>query len=114
MVEELNTSGTPSGQDSRKRGFYSSALSGQLLADYEQALGVDGLDDEIAMLRAMIKFMVLNNPFNVSFMIRAFNCLQGLIRTKKTVFKQDDTSRLEKAFHNVFKDTPMPRGLAPA
>jgi len=116
MVEEVRTNGTPSPQKPRKHGFYSSALSGELLVYYEEALASDGLEEEIGMLRAMIKFMIINNPFNVTFMLRAFNCLKGLITTQKTVFKPDQkVSKLERAFHNVYGDEVMPRkGPAPA
>ena len=116
MVEEVRTNGTPSPQKPRKHGFYSSALSGELLVYYEEALASDGLEEEIGMLRAMIKFMILNNPFNVTFILRAFNCLKGLIKTQKTTFKPDEgVSRLERAFHNVYGDEVMPRkGPAPA
>src|SRR3989304_2744466 len=54
MVEQVSANGTRSGPDSRKPGYYSSALRGELLVYYEEALGIEGLDQEIALLSAII------------------------------------------------------------
>lgn len=46
--------GQPSNQNARKHGLYSRQVPLELGADYQQALNVEGLDQEIALLRVYI------------------------------------------------------------
>jgi|GEM_PF-6518470 len=59
MVEETGEKkkrGAPEGnQYARKHGFYSHVLSESEQADYELATRVEGIDEEIALLRVKIK-----------------------------------------------------------
>ena len=106
MTEEQNYTGK-----TRTRGYYSSALSGELLEEYEMALGVEGLDNEIALLRGMIKVMLINNVMG-SFLMRAFNTLDRMTKTNRRLFKKDDRNNTEDAIQNVFEKIALKSGIS--
>ena len=113
MVEEI---GSPSvrpstlPQPSRIHGFYSSALSGQELIDYEEALAVDGLENEIALLRSAIKAMITLHSQSWTLIIRAFTCLKGLIKTQKSIFgkDKDKLADIKESMSMILDDLGLP------
>ena len=55
--------GAPKGnQNARKHGFYAKVLDEADQLDFELASGVEGIDDEIALLRVKIKSILENDP----------------------------------------------------
>ncbi len=64
MPEEIKRKrGAPKGnQNARKHGFYSRVLDEAEKLDFELAAGVDGIDDEIALLRVKIKSITGERP----------------------------------------------------
>ncbi len=112
MTEEiLKKKGAPQGnQYARTHGFYSKVLDEQEQLDYEQATEVEGIDDEIALLRVKIKSLVAHDPENVDLIIRATNTLVRLVMTKYNVSKTDKLG-LKEAINNVLKDIALPIGI---
>ena len=111
MVEELNHKrGAPPGnQYARKHGFYSPVLDETERLDFEQAREVDGLDDEIALLRVKIKSLVQRDSQNTKLIMRAIDALGKLVRIKFNIGKNDKKGLLE-AVGNVLKDIALPIG----
>ena len=63
--------GAPKGnQNARKHGFYSKVLDEAERLDFELATGVDGLDEEIALLRVKIKSLLERDPENIKLIMR--------------------------------------------
>ncbi len=112
MSEVTNT--TVSSQS--PRGFYASALRGELLAEYQRALGMEGLEEEIALLRSLIKVVLIRSTSaGLSMFLKAFACLDHLCKTHRKLFKDKniDTNQVSENLHQMLfefiepdEDTP--------
>lgn len=103
--------GAPAGnQNARKHGFYSMVLDEEEQLDFEQATCVEGLDDEIAMLRVRIKSVLRHDPDNMKLIAQATNALAKLVSTRYNISK-DDKNGLREAINNVLKDVALPLGI---
>lgn len=78
--------------------------------DFEQATRVEGLDDEIAMLRVRIKSVLRHDPDNMKLIAQATNALAKLVSTRYNINK-NDKSKLMEAINNVLKDVALPLGI---
>jgi hypothetical protein len=105
-----NKRGAPVGnQNARKHGFYSRVLTDEERKDFERATGVEGIDDEIALMRVKIKSVVANDPDNIALIMQAIGTLARLLKTKKNIGK--DRQSLKEAIGNVLKDIALPLGI---
>jgi hypothetical protein len=103
--------GAPRGnQNARKHGFYSRILDEAERLDFELATGVEGLDDEIALLRVKIKSVLAHDPENVKLIMQATNTLLRLVRTRYNISKEDRKG-LKEAISNVLKEVALPLGI---
>lgn len=112
MTEEIQKKrGAPEGnQYARKHGFYSHVLNEEELADYELAVRVEGIDEEIALLRVKIKSLVQHDPENFRLIVQAMNSLTRLIIAKYHLPKEDKQG-LREAIATVLKDIALPLGI---
>ena len=115
MVEEIeeskNKGGAPLGnQNARKHGFYSRALDEFERAAFEEARDVEGIDEEIALLRVKIKSLVEYDPQNIKLIMRAVEYIGRLIRIKHNISKNDKKGLLD-AVSNALKDIILPVGM---
>ena len=103
--------GAPKGnQNARKHGFYSKVLDEVEKLDFELAAGVEGIDDEIALLRVKIKSLLEHDPENVKLIMQATNTLAGLVKTRYNISKEDRKG-LKEAIGNVLRDVAIPLGI---
>ncbi len=103
--------GAPRGnQNARKHGFYSRVLDKAEQLDFELATGVEGIDDEIALLRVKIKSILEKDPENIKLIMRATKTLERLVKTKFNISKEDKKG-LKEAIANVLKDVALPLGI---
>ncbi len=103
--------GAPKGnQNARKHGFYSKVLDEAEQLDFELASGVEGIDDEIALLRVKIKSLIAHDPENITLIMQATNTLARLVRTRYNISKKDKKG-LKEAIGNVLKDVAIPLGI---
>ena len=103
--------GAPKGnQNARKHGFYSKVLDEAEQLDFELAAGVDGIDDEIALLRVKIKSILEHDPENIKLIMRATNSLERLIRTRYNITREQKKG-LKEAISNVLRDVALPLGI---
>ncbi len=103
--------GAPKGnQNARKHGFYSRVLDETEQLDFELATGVEGIDDEIALLRVKIKSLVARDPENLKLIMQATNTLARLVRTKYNIGREDKKG-LREAIANVLRDIALPLGI---
>jgi hypothetical protein len=112
MAEKLKRKrGAPKGnQNARKHGFYSKVLNEAEQLDFELAAGVNGFDDEIALLRVKIKSLLENDPENIKLLMAATTTLANLVKTKYKISKEQKQG-LKEAIENVLKDIAIPLGL---
>jgi len=103
--------GAPKGnQNARKHGFYSKVLDEVEQLDLELASGVEGIDDEIALLRVKIKSLLEHDPENIRLIMQATNTLARLVRTRYNIAKEQRKG-LKEAIGNVLRDVALPLGI---
>ncbi len=103
--------GAPKGnQNAKKHGFYSKVLDEAEQLDFQLATGVEGIDDEIALLRVKIKSILENNPENIKLIMQATSALERLIRTRYKITKEQRKG-LKEAIGNVLRDVALPLGI---
>ncbi|MBI4303312.1 MAG: hypothetical protein HY665_03105 [Chloroflexi bacterium] len=103
--------GAPKGnQNARKHGFYSKVLDEAEQADFELATGVEGIDEEIALLRVKIKSLIEHDPENIRLIMQAINALARLVTTRYNISKEDKKG-LKEAIATVLKDIALPLGI---
>ncbi|MDD5039391.1 MAG: hypothetical protein PHN78_08790 [Dehalococcoidales bacterium] len=103
--------GAPKGnQNARKHGFYSKTLDETERLDFELATSVEGIDDEIALLRVKIKSLLVRDPDNIKLIMQATNTLARLLRTRYNISREDKKG-LKEAIGNVLKDIALPLGI---
>ena len=110
-AKEKRKRGAPKrNQNARKHGFYSKVLDQAEQLDFELATGVEGIDDEIALLRVKIKSILRHNPENIRLIMQATNALARLVKTKYNISKEDKKG-LKEAIANVLRDVALPLGI---
>ena len=103
--------GAPKGnQNARKHGFYSKVLDEAEQLDFELATGVEGIDDEIVLLRVKIKSLLEHDPENIKLIMQATNTLAGLVKTSYKMTKEQRKG-LKEAIGNVLRDIALPLGI---
>jgi hypothetical protein len=112
MAEKVKRKrGTPKGnQNARKHSFYSKVLDEAEQLDFELASGVEGFDDEIALLRVKIKSLLENDPENIKLLMQATNTLTRLVKAKYHITKEQKQG-LKEAIGNVLRDIAIPLGI---
>ncbi len=110
-AEEKRKRGAPKGnQNARKHGFYSKVLDEAERLDLELASGVNGIDDEIALLRVKIKSILEHDPENVKLIMQVTSALERLIRTRYKITKEQRKG-LKEAIGNVLREVAIPLGI---
>ncbi|MBI2850267.1 MAG: hypothetical protein HYX80_04390 [Chloroflexi bacterium] len=103
--------GAPKGnQNARTHGFYSMALSEVEKLELEQAVGVEGIDAEIALLRVKLKRVLEKEPQNIKLIMQAMDMLAKLLKASETMTPKQK-SKVEKAVNNVVRDNVHPMGF---
>jgi len=111
LAEVERKRGAPKGnQNARKHGFYAKVLDEAEQLDFELATGVEGIDDEIALLRVKIKSILENDPENIRLIMQATNALAKLVKTKYNITKEQKKG-LKEAIGNVLRDVALPLGI---
>jgi len=109
--KEKKKRGAPRGnQNARKHGFYSPVLTEQERKDFEQAVQVEGLDAEIALLRVKLKAVVEHDPDNIRLIMQATESLARLLRARYSMSK-NDRKGWKEAIANVLRDIALPIGV---
>jgi len=110
-AEAKRKRGAPKGnQNARKQGFYDRVLDEAEQIDFELASGVEGIDDEIALLRVKIKSILSHDPENMKLIMQVTNALARLVRTRYSITK-DQKKGLKEAIANVVRDIALPLGI---
>lgn len=103
--------GAPKGnQNARKHGFYSQALDKAEELQLEEARGIDGLDEEIAILRIKLRNLMESQPNNLELALAAANTIARLVRTRYNISKEQKKS-LKEAITKVLTEIAVPLGI---
>ena len=101
--------GAPAGnQNARKHGFYSLTKADNL--ELEKAGEIEGLDNEIALLRVKIKDLIEADPENMELLLRASGTLARLVRTRYQITPEQKAT-LKDAIRKVLTDIAIPLGI---
>lgn len=103
--------GAPKGnQNAKKHGFYSKALDEADKLQLEEARSIDGLDEEIAVLRIKLRDLIENHPENIELALEAANTIARLVRTRYNITKEQKRS-LKDAITRVLTEIAVPLGV---
>jgi hypothetical protein len=91
--------------------FYASALDEAEALDFQVAVSMEGLDDEIALLRLQIKALLGEGDTpHLDQLIKATNALARLVATRYNISKHDKKG-IKEAIGNVLRDIAIPLGV---
>ncbi|MFC1924822.1 hypothetical protein ACFLXA_05630 [Chloroflexota bacterium] len=97
-------------QNARKHGFYAKALDEAEKLELAEAAGIEGLDDEIAVLRVKLRQLLEKHPERIDMHIQAASTLARLIRTRYKITAEEKKT-LKEAIATVLKEVALPLGL---
>ena len=106
--------GAPKGnQNARKHGFYSRALTEAEKIELDEAALVEGLDQEIALLRIKLRELVENEPERIDLHFEAANTIAKLVKTRYQISKEQKRS-LKEAIAKVLTEVAVQLGIGVA
>jgi hypothetical protein len=101
------------GRDQRKsslRGFYSRALDEAEKLEFEEASHVEGIDEEIALLRVKLRELLEEQPDRIDLHFEAANIIARLVRTRYQITR-DQKKSLKEAIQKVLTEVAVPLGV---
>lgn len=103
--------GPPAGnQNARTHGFYSRALTEAEALEMAVASEVEGIDQEIALLRIKLRQLIQTHPDRIDLHLTAANTIARLLRTHYQISKEDRKS-LKDAIAKVLTEVAAPLGV---
>ena len=93
-----------------KRGFYGPALDESSALTLEEANGIDGLDQEIAVLRLELRDIIRNEPEKYELHLRTANTIANLVKIRYSISKEQKRC-LRDAITRVFAELAVPLGV---
>ena len=99
-----------SSQKGRKRGFYSRALDEAEKLELEEARDIEGLDEEIAILRVKLRELIENEPDRLDLQLKATNTIARLVGIRYNISKEQKKS-LKEAITKVLNEIAVPLGV---
>lgn len=110
-MTEKKPIGAPRGnQNARKHGFYSRVLDEAQKLQLDLAREVEGIDEEIALLRVKLLTLVDEHPERIDLQLQAATTLTRMVRTKFHISAGGNRS-LKDAIAKVLTDIAVPLGL---
>ncbi len=98
-------------RSAKESGFYTRVLNEAEQLDFELASGVEGIDDEIALLRVEIKKALMGGDSkDLKLLVEATNALERLVRTRYRITKEQRKG-LKDAIGTVLRDIAVPLGI---
>jgi hypothetical protein len=110
IIINRSPGGQPGNQNARTHGFYSKTLDADGQRDYEEAMSVRGLEEEIALMRTKIMGILRHDPNNTRLLMMALATLSRLLMTRRQIAK-DDKEGLKEALSNVLTGLAIPLGI---
>jgi hypothetical protein len=103
------------GRKSRKKStvsdFYQKVFDESVRLDFDAAADVNGIDDEIALIRIIIKNYMEKHPDDIRLIIQAANALARMVKINYTL-KHDQKNMLKEGISNVIKEMLVPLGVS--
>jgi len=102
--------GKRNNKKSSLRGFYSRALDEAEKVELEEASRIEGLDEEIALLRVKLRELLEEQPERIDLHFEAANIIARLVKTRYHITKEQKKS-LKEAIQKVLTDVAVPLGV---
>ena len=103
MVKKDTTKG-------KKRGFYGLALDEAERLELEEARGIEGLDEEIAVLRVKLRELMATEPERIDLHLKTADTIAKLVKTRYSISKEQKKS-LKEAIAKVLAEIAVPLGI---
>ena len=103
--------GQPDNQNATKHGFYATVLKKAEQLELEAASEVEGLDEEIAVMRMKLRQLIEQHPDRIDLHMDAASVLARLIRIQHQLTPEQGKG-LKQAIQMVIKDIAIPLGVA--
>jgi hypothetical protein len=97
-------------QNARKHGFYSQVLDEAQTLQLDEAREVEGLDEEIAVLRVKLLALINDHPDRIDLQVIAASTIAKLIRTRH-IINSGQKKSLKDAMTRVLTEIAVPLGL---
>ncbi len=94
----------------RKPGFYDQAFDEAERLELEEARGIDGIDEEIAMLRVKLRELIMAEPERFELHLKIANTIAKLVTTRYNISKEQKKS-LKEAIAKVLTEIAVPLGI---
>lgn len=94
----------------KKRGFYGLVFDEAERLDLEEARAIEGLDEEIALLRVKLRDIIAAEPDRVELHLKAADTIAKLVKTRYNISKEQKKS-LKEAIAKVLAEIAIPLGI---
>jgi len=98
------------GEKSQRAGFYSNALDEAERLELEEAREIEGLDDEIAILRLTLRNLLVAEPERLDLHLKMAEAISRLVKTRYNISKEQKKS-LKAAITKVLTEIAIPLGV---
>ncbi len=92
------------------RSFYSRALDEAEKLELEEAFRVEGIDEEIALLRLKLRELLQEQPERIDLHFEAANIIARLVKTRYQITREQKKS-LREAIQKVLTEVAVPLGV---
>jgi len=92
------------------RGFYGRALDEAEKLELEEASHIEGIDEEIALLRVKLRELLAEQPERIDLHFEAANIIARLVKTRYQITKEQKKS-LKEAIQKVLTEVAVPLGV---
>ena len=110
MIEKKQKGAPRGNQNARKHGFYSRALDEAQKIQLDEAREVEGIDEEIALLRVKLLTLMDEHPERIDLQMLAAATITRMVRTKFQISAGGNRS-LKDAIGKVITDIADPLGI---
>jgi len=95
---------------SKKHVFYGQALNEADRLELEEAGGIEGIDEEIAILRVKLRELIVAAPDKFDLHLRLATTIARLVTTRYSISKEQKKS-LKEAITKVLTEIASPLGI---
>jgi hypothetical protein len=95
---------------SKRRVFYGQALNEAERLELEEAGGVEGIDEEIAILRVKLRELIVAAPEKFDLHLKLATTIARLVSTRYSITKEQKRS-LKEAITKVLTEIAVPLGI---
>jgi hypothetical protein len=92
------------------RGFYTRALEEAEKLELEEASSLEGIDEEIALLRLKLRELLEKQPERIDLHFQAANVIARLVKTRYQITREERKT-LKEAIQKVLTEVAIPLGV---